>query len=79
MDTNVQYTHTHTHTYTYNDMRRAPPVHSTDIDAHQIRNSAFLTERKTLVNEYLGQDEGCNTNFTGCTTSSADIALPPAK
>ena len=24
-------------------------------------------------------DEGCNTNFTGCTTSSADIALPPAK
>ena len=29
--------------------------------------------------ELLYHHEGCNTNFTGCTTSSADIALPPAK
>ena len=27
-------------------MRGAPPVDSTDINMHQIRNSAFLTERK---------------------------------
>ena len=27
-------------------MRGAPPVDSTDINTHQIRNSAFLTERK---------------------------------
>ena len=36
----------HTHTYTYNDMRGAPPVNSTDINTHQIRNSAFFDREK---------------------------------
>ena len=38
--------HTHTHTYTYNGMRGAPPIKSTDIDMHQIRNLAFLDREK---------------------------------
>ena len=37
---------THTHTYTYNDMRGEPPVNFTDIDIHQVRNSAFFDREK---------------------------------